>query len=353
MKILYLCQVSWEWILQRPQILALQLEKDYSCTVVNKKYILGKKLTPNNTFPKQLVTVYLLPKSNIYHFLRIVNSFIYNQVVKMVSKKYDAIWICHPSSFNAVSKDYRGIIIYDCMDHHSAMARTSDRKKVFDLEQKLINRSDVTFATSEKLKEVIPGLMDAILVRNGYRSSLTASKIKATKIKDKYTIGYFGTIASWFDFELLEDSLNHNSRVEYRLLGPVDPSINTNLNSDIIFQGIVEHAKLGEVVQEYDALIMPFKLNDIILAVDPVKLYEYINLGKCIISIRYPEIERFEPFVYFYNTYEEYTSLLEMLSQNGFPVKYNEEQRKRFLEENTWDARYEIIHQKIEGYECV
>jgi len=352
MRILYLCQVNWEWILQRPQILALKLEKDHSCTVVSKKYIFGRKILQSNTVPKQLLKVYQFPKSNVFDLLRVVNSLIYNLVVRIASKKFDAIWICHPCLFNGIPKNYKGIIIYDCMDHHSAMSGTLNKKKVFDLEQKLISRSDVTFATSEKLKEVIPGLKNAILVRNGYQNSFLASKIKTAKIKNKYTIGYFGTISTWFDFELLEYSLNHNCQVEYRLIGPVDPGISKNINSGIIFEGIVEHEKLGEVVQEYDALIMPFELNEIILAVDPVKLYEYIYMGKCIISVRYPEIERFEPYVYFYNTKEDYKSLIEMLSRKGFPTKYNEEQKKIFLKENTWDARYEIILQNIEEYEC-
>ena len=84
---------------------------------------------------------------------------------------------------------------------------------------------------------------------------------------------------------------------------------------------------------------MPFKLNDVVLAVDPVKLYEYISYGKCIISIYYPEIERFRDFVYFYNTQEEYNEIIRNKCKDGFKPKYTKEQQKKFLEKNTWDAR--------------
>ena len=100
---------------------------------------------------------------------------------------------------------------------------------------------------------------------------------------------------------------------------------------------------------DYDAPIMQFLVNDIILSVDPVKLYEYINLGKCVISVKYPEIERFEPFVYFYQSREEYIDLIERLSKNGFIPKYTEKQRTQFLEENSWDARYKTIKSKVMG----
>ena len=48
----------------------------------------------------------------------------------------------------------------------------------------------------------------------------------------------------------------------------------------IHWKGVIEHNKLWENVKEMDALIMPFKVNDIIRDVDPVKLYEYISMGK-------------------------------------------------------------------------
>ncbi len=55
---------------------------------------------------------------------------------------------------------------------------------------------------------------------------------------------------------------------------------------------------------------MPFKLNDIVEAVDPVKLYEYINFNKDILTISYKEIERFSKFTYSYDGYDEFKSQL-------------------------------------------
>lgn len=59
----------------------------------------------------------------------------------------------------------------------------------------------------------------------------------------------------------------------------------------------------GRESRNMDCLIMPFILNDIISDVDPVKLYEYISMGKNIISVKYREVKRFEKFVYFYREF--------------------------------------------------
>ena len=117
--------------------------------------------------------------------------------------------------------------------------------------------------------------------------------------------------------------------------------------SQINYEGIVEHSKLYMFIQDYDCLIIPFIVNEIIKAVDPVKLYEYIAFGKCIISVYYEELEFFKEFVYFYTTHEEYHNLIEDLMQKGFPPKYNIRQQKKFLIENSWEERYKQILEAI------
>ena len=122
------------------------------------------------------------------------------------------------------------------------------------------------------------------------------------------------------------------------------------MNERLIYDGSKEHYALYNFVKEYDCLVMPFHINDLTRAVDPVKLYEYIAFGKCIVSCYYEEIERFEPFVYFYHDREEYVDLLNHLAREGFPPKYTREEQERFIRENTWEKRFEIVDGLLEGY---
>lgn len=346
MKILYLIHICWEWIFQRPQIIALLLEKDYEVTVVNKKFVLRPSISKNNRMPQNIKIASQLPKSDSIKFLKKINEWLYRNTIKRC-EEYDAIWVCHPLLFESIPKNYKGKIIYDCMDNHVAMASEDEREKINRLEQELIERADLVFASSLKLKEVVPNMHKAVLARNGYSAS-ELENIDKADVKELYKVGYFGTIASWFDFETLKNSLKSNKKIEYHLLGPVDKEVNVTQNEKIIFEGVIEHSKLREYVREYDALFMPFKVNDIILSVDPVKLYEYISFGKCIISVWYPEIERFEPFVYFYRNENEYNELIGALSMKGFPPKYTKQEQEQFLEENTWEYRYSTFKEQID-----
>ena len=116
------------------------------------------------------------------------------------------------------------------------------------------------------------------VVRNGYNGDVLDVPAEKRKVK-KYVLAYVGTISHWFDFDILLKSLKIFKNIEYRLIGPVS-GVTIPENERIKYVGSVDHKDIYSNIKDADALIMPFKLNDIVEAVDPVKLYEYINFNK-------------------------------------------------------------------------
>ena len=159
--------------------------------------------------------------------------------------------------------------------------------------------------------------------------------------KESYTLGYVGTISEWFDEKAILESLGQDDRIRYEFVGPV--SGKRIEHEKVTYCGVVEHHKLGETVAGFDCLLMPFVISEIVLYVDPVKLYEYIAWGKCIIASWYPEIDRFSDFVYFYHDSGEYVELIKNLEETGFPPKYTRQQQREFLLQNTWEERIRQI----------
>ncbi len=265
--------------------------------------------------------------------------------------KYDYIYLGYPLYARHIPDTYQGKIIYDCMDNYEALYPLKNSlDKLMALEKSVVKKCDMLIVSSEMLRhkmDQMAGYKKSILIRNGMVPGNIAD-IKKAKQKEMYDICYIGTIASWFDGDVIRKSLEKKQNIQYQLIGPYEEKAE---DKRIIYHGPVEHSRLYETIKEFDCLIMPFKINDIVEAVDPVKLYEYISYGKCIISVYYAEIERFSDFVYFYRTEEEYIKLLDELGRIGFPPKYSKEQQENFLNENTWEQRYKLLKSEMEKLE--
>lgn len=349
-KMLYIMGVEWNWIFQRPQVLALKLEKDYELTAVCPKQLVHAK-HQNNKQPKILKQLVQIPFQEKNGMIAKVAGMWHRQILGNLSE-YDIIWVGYPLFGRYIPEDYKGMVIYDCMDNFEALYPDRNEKnlrKVCEEELKLLKRADIVFASSLKLKEKLLSLCpqkEITLVRNGY-SNISMAEPEQTSEKEEYTLGYIGTISEWFDNELVKKSLLQNSRIKYNLIGPIGN--HKMLEHDkVVYSGVIEHKSLGEYVRHLDCLIMPFVVNEIILYVDPVKLYEYIAWGKCIIASWYPEIDRFQDYVYFYHNEQEYVDLTADLAKKGFPAKFTHKMQEKFLSENTWDARYYVIKDCIQ-----
>lgn len=344
-KLLYIMGIDWNWIFQRPQIIEQHLERTYDVTVVFPRSILRWHNRPRVRYPQDYRILWTLPLQEKNKFISCLVALWSKRLFRDIHE-YDVVWIGYPLYYRYIPESYGGKVIYDCMDNHEALY--PDQKRINRLlcqETALVSHCDRLIVTGTKLSrkmEAWSGSRHKIaLVRNGTTLDKVISPCPFVS-KKKYKLGYFGTIAEWFDYELLVESLAEISCIEYHLIGPVTKVYKTT-STNIFFEGTVEHSDLPEVTKDYDCLLMPFKVDDIVQWVDPVKLYEYIALGKCIIAPKYAEIEHFKDYVYFYSSHREYIQLINKLIPLGFPPKYSSSQQEYFLRNNSWEARFKEI----------
>lgn len=350
-KILYLMGIDWYWIKQRPQIIAEMLDKDYDVTVAYYKELFVKQsLRQNNDELNKSVAIPAIPYRDKNTIAYAIQKRLFRKVMKQVNQ-YDIVWISHPLLYRYLPANYSGKVIYDCMDNHEALCSDENiRKTIKETEHQLVKRADVIFASSTGLLHKVQSLGGqgkSTLIRNGFVSDhIYPPEPSWHKDEETYKIGYFGTIAEWFDFSLLLRSLDKYPNLEYNLWGPIS-NIEVPKHPRIKQHGVIEHSKLWENIKDMDALIMPFKVNDIIRDVDPVKLYEYISMGKRIISIYYPEVSGFCRFAHFYKNEKEFYSCIDAVMQINDDLAYKLDEQLEFLNENSWDIRYNIIKQYI------
>lgn len=353
--ILFVMNVDWNWIKQRPHFIAEGLSKDFNTKIIYQHHYNRKSFQKRGYENYNVSAMYVIPRIDRNRKLGKINSFLrriyYWHYLKQ--NKTDILYLTYPIQIVSVPSNYKGEIIYDCMDDYPMFGVSCNIKdELIRNEDKICKLAKKVICSSENLKSVlIKRYGDSIekkieVIRNGfngqifpYNKAISVQREKNTKI-----FCYFGTIAEWFDFSLLVKSLEDFNNIKYVLYGPANVEIPRH--ERIEYKGTIEHDKLYDACKDVDCFIMPFILNDVIESVDPVKLYEYLNFGKRIISVKYNEIMRFEPFIGMYNNYEEYKDLIREICNNPAPA-YQDKDRITFLNNNSWAERIKRIENLV------
>jgi glycosyltransferase involved in cell wall biosynthesis len=186
------------------------------------------------------------------------------------------------------------VLIYDCMDDWSAFPNAAPGLSHAELE--LCELADRIWVTSRTLEERFAPRFSAKLqyVPNGVDCAHFAeSAVRRAQRPNGKTIGYVGMIDDWFDECLVQQLAVRLPDWNIVLAGPVRLSRVRRANlllPNIKLIGIQEYRKLPQIMAGFDVGIIPFKLNRLVKAVSPVKLFEYLAAGLPVVSTPLPEV---------------------------------------------------------------
>ena len=168
--------------------------------------------------------------------------------------------------------------------------------------------------------------------------------------EEKPIAGYYGALASWFDYDLLDAVAEQRPDWNFLLIGQsLDHSLGEHslLNrSNIKWIGPREYRSLPAYLQLFEVAMIPFAINEITLATSPLKLYEYMAGGKPVIATPMPECQAF-PEVFIARNAEEFSKLLDAASERGRDAGFRQ-QLQTLAHENSWTARVRVIEQALE-----
>lgn len=366
--------VNWHSIKQRPHFIAENLSKSFDVNVFYYSGILEKYRVKNfnetnranNKIARDIIirVPYGIRNVQLYKVENWINSILF--AINFDVHKFDFIWITNPRFLEFINLENIKLsgktIIYDCMDDILEFPLVKKKKYIYQrhkfLECWLLYNADIIFTSSNELKKRLlkrgNRLENKIWVINNAVDPSTfqfeEEKLSySMKPKRKYVdLLYFGSISDWFDMSTILNIVNIHKSIRVILVGPA--TIHIPRHERIFYKRPVQHMELYNYAKNVDCLIMPFKVNELITAVDPVKLYEYISLNKIIISVKYDELEKFNDFVYFYNDFGDLDKLITGIENNEIGPKYGIEEAKKFIEQNSWSSRTKRMIEVIEQY---
>jgi glycosyltransferase involved in cell wall biosynthesis len=195
-------------------------------------------------------------------------------------------------------------VIYHCVDEFSAFSGVPARALV-DLEHDIICRADLVIVSSELLYESkSPINPRTVLVRHGvdfdhFRQALNPATPPAAELAalPRPILGFFGLIADWVDTDLLAHVAQSFTAGSLVLLGKVttDVSALTNL-PNVHLLGRKPYHSLPSYCKCFDVALMPFRVNQLTLNSNPLKVREYLAAGLPVVSTPIPEVQIIEQF---------------------------------------------------------
>lgn len=236
-------------------------------------------------------------------------------------------------------------IVYDCMDEWENFPNLQGL--AIAGEGDLVRSCDLLVVTAARLAEKWRAFgRTAVLARNAADYEFYADRCRPNELlanTDRPVVGYFGAIADWFDVELAAEIARQRPGYEFVFLGGVFDVDVSALQSlpNVRLLGQQPYETMPQYLYHFGVCIIPFKINPITEATDPVKLYEYLSGGKPVVSIRLPELEPYREVVYLADDAAGFAAQLDAALAEDSPAKA--EARKAVARQHTWKNRYERI----------
>ena len=100
----------------------------------------------------------------------------------------------------------------------------------------------------------------------------------------------------------------------------------------------------------FDVAIMPWHQNRWIEACNPVKLKEYLALGKPVVSTPFPELQKYRDVVYQASTPKEFAKYLTKALSEDKPERVAA--RKKKVQTSTWDSKAKLVLEALFTERC-
>ena len=110
--------------------------------------------------------------------------------------------------------------------------------------------------------------------------------------------GFFGLIHEWIDLDLLEHIISNNPGVNFVFIGECSVDVGRLVAyGNAHFLGQKKYSDLIVYARHFDIGLIPFKVNELTVNVNPIKLREYLAAGLPVVSTPLPEATAYRPDV--------------------------------------------------------
>ena len=257
-----------------------------------------------------------LPYRNHFQWIGWLNQKLLLAKIRRATKKlnfvHPLLWTFLHQTANMIGKLDESVAIYHCVDDWSVllpMAGVGEPKRIRKDEKKLISCVDVVFRVSAKLLDYfkipntkvfdIPNGVDIDLFNP--ECYLDESLQDDMKNLPRPILGFSGSIGKWVDVELLIQVSRRYEEVSIVIIGLNEKNPNIHKLKpleNVHFLGMKPREEVPQYISGFDVCLMPFNRTEVGKGLLPLKMFEYLALGKPVVATSSEVLEQFEEVLY-------------------------------------------------------
>ena len=277
------------------------------------------------------------------------NLFLYRGPAGVLERIPDPLLWSFPYNFELTRSFPGARVVYDWIDDLSVFPY--DRALLERNHARAFAEATVVAAVARRLHaEALAARPDALYLPNGVeyeRFAAPAAPPSADRdlapllSAGRPIAGYYGALAEWFDYELVDAAARLRTDWSFLLIGPMyDRSLQGKpmlRRENVRWIGPRDYHLLPGYLSLFEVATIPFQINPITTATSPLKLYEYFAGGKPVVTTPMPECAAY-PEVAIARDAAVFAGELDPARERGRDPRFRD--RLRALgRENSWDAR--------------
>ena len=258
-------------------------------------------------------------------------------------------WTFIPSSADVAGSLGERLVIYHCVDEFSKFTG-ADEAAILEMERGLMEKADMVVVSSSRLYETKQRYNpNTFLVTHGvdvvhFRKACLPAVVTPADCAGlkRPVIGFVGTVADWVDLEVVRYLASSRPQWSLLLIGDVqtDTSALREL-SNVHLLGRRSYESLPAYCKAFDVAILPFVVNELTVAANPLKLREYLAAGLPVVATPLPEVLKLEALVRMARTPAEFLEQVEGLLKEG--KRGPDPAVSVLMERESWDQKVEDL----------